>query len=143
MTRRTRRLLLFGLSAALGAILLAVWLVWPRTVSAIILSNAAKIRPGMTLVEAEAILGGPARDECTGPTKFIYSEAETRKTFTRGTLPGLDDRHAWLASLVWRSDHARVQIGLTQDHRVAWLGAYPVRRYDEGPLDRLCRWLGL
>jgi hypothetical protein len=50
MTRR--RLLLFGLPAALLLISVAIWLMIP--------AEARKIQPGMTLAEVEEILGGPA-----------------------------------------------------------------------------------
>jgi hypothetical protein len=71
MTRRTRRLLLFGLPAGLVAAMLAVWLLWPRT--AITRENADKIRMGMTLAEVETILGGRARNEATGTLSFTRS----------------------------------------------------------------------
>jgi hypothetical protein len=56
MTRRTRRLLLFGLPAALLASAIAAALLWPRT--AITRENAARIQVGMTLTQVEAILAG-------------------------------------------------------------------------------------
>jgi hypothetical protein len=62
MTRR--RLLLFGLLAALLVLGAGAWVVWPRM--AITPENAAKIKQGMTLAEVESILGGAARDESTG-----------------------------------------------------------------------------
>jgi SmpA / OmlA family len=55
MTRRSRRLVLFALTAGLPVALIAAWLVWPRT--AITRENAAQIREGMTRSEVEAILG--------------------------------------------------------------------------------------
>jgi hypothetical protein len=64
MSRRTRRLLLLALPV-LVALAAGAWLPWPRT--AITRENVEKIQPGMTLEEAEAILGGPARDEAGGP----------------------------------------------------------------------------
>jgi hypothetical protein len=57
MTRRTRRLLLLALPAGLAVALVAAWLHWPRP-SAITRENAAKIRAGMTLAEAENSPGG-------------------------------------------------------------------------------------
>ena len=65
MTRR--RVLLLGLLATAVGVAAAAWLLWPRT--AITRENAAKVREGMTLAEVEAILGGPARDETTGPVE--------------------------------------------------------------------------
>lgn len=65
MTTR-RRLLLFGLLAGFTVVgMLVAWLFLPRT--AITPKNAAKIQVGMTRSEVESILGGPARDESTGP----------------------------------------------------------------------------
>jgi hypothetical protein len=55
MTRR--RFLFLSLAAAVVALAIGVWLLWPRT--AITRENAEKIRLGMTLAEVEAILGGP------------------------------------------------------------------------------------
>jgi hypothetical protein len=72
MTRRARRMLLFGLPAAVVAVAVSAWLLWPRT--AITRENADKIRMGMTLAEVEAILGGPARDESTGPLVVILAK---------------------------------------------------------------------
>src|SRR4051812_12875345 len=66
MTKRSRRLLLFSVPAALVAGLLAAWLLWPRT--AITRENAERVQVGMTRAEVEAILGGPARDDSTGLT---------------------------------------------------------------------------
>src|SRR5260370_30931418 len=58
------RLVPLGLLGGLFALGLGGWLLWPRT--AITPENAAKIREGMTLLEVEAILGGPGRNESTG-----------------------------------------------------------------------------
>lgn len=62
-----RRLLLLALPVGLLVLAIGVGLLWPRT--AITRENAAKIEPGMTLAEVEAKLGGPARDETTGPVE--------------------------------------------------------------------------
>lgn len=62
----SRRLLLRF--ALLTAILVAAVL-WPRP-SAITRENQAKVHEGMTRDEFEAILGGPPRDESSGPTEY-------------------------------------------------------------------------
>jgi hypothetical protein len=64
---RQRALLvgLLGVALATGA---TAWLLWPRT--AVTRENAPKVRVGMPLAEVEAILGGPARDEATGPVTW-------------------------------------------------------------------------
>lgn len=61
-----QRLLLLGLvtgSLVLGA---GFWVLWPRP-SAITVENAEKIRTGMSLADVEILLGGPPRNETTGP----------------------------------------------------------------------------
>jgi hypothetical protein len=60
-----RRLVLLGVPAAVVAVALVVWLLLPRG-TAITRGNAAKIQPGMTRAEVEALLGGPAGDYTAG-----------------------------------------------------------------------------
>src|SRR5262249_13734059 len=67
MTRR--RMLLLGSVAVVAALAVQWWAIQPA-LSAINAVNAAKVEKGMTLAEVEAILGGPARDELTGPVVF-------------------------------------------------------------------------
>jgi hypothetical protein len=124
MTRR--RLLLFGLLAAVTG--LGGWLLWPR--SAITRENAAKIQIGMTLAEVEAILGGPARDDSTGPF-----EGEWPRDFKFDpTNPDAD----------WHSDTVLVLVRLDGRNRVKSFEVLPVRRSDgESSLDVIRRWLGL
>jgi hypothetical protein len=69
MTTR-RRLLLFGLPAALVLLGVGAVVLWPRP-SAITPENAKKIQKGMTLAEVEELLGGPARNESGMPDNFI------------------------------------------------------------------------
>ena len=65
--RRSRRLFVVSV-AAMSLVLSSAgwnfWATWPRSV--ITRENAAKIRPGMTGAEVEALLGGAARDETGG-----------------------------------------------------------------------------
>jgi hypothetical protein len=143
MTRRTRRLLLFGLPTAVVVVLLAVWLLWPR--SALTRENAAKIREGMTRAEVEALLGGPARNESTGltnpdirtPDAAEHSRVETQmaermlEVAAGGTVWG------------WTSDRVAVHVRFDEAGRVSVVEVFPLRRAAEDPLDRLCRWLGL
>jgi hypothetical protein len=65
MTRR-RFLLFASLITAIG-LSVGIWLSSPR--SAITLANATRIEEGMPLSEVETILGGPARDESSGPVE--------------------------------------------------------------------------
>lgn len=62
MTRR--RWMLLSLCCHVAGI--AMYLAWPRP-SASNAENAARIRPGMSVAKVQEILGGPARDESTGP----------------------------------------------------------------------------
>src|SRR5579859_1727961 len=49
---------------------IAAYGMWPRE-SAINAENAAKIRPGQSLWEVEVILGGPERDDSSGPVTLL------------------------------------------------------------------------
>ena len=121
MSRRTRRLMLFCLPAAMVAGLTVAWLSWPRT--AITRENAERIQPGMTLAEVEAILGGPARDE--GPEQRSLVSIQSVRP----------DRE-------WNSAQVSVWVFLDVEGRVRECRAIPVPPAP-GPLERLRRWLGL
>jgi hypothetical protein len=121
MTRRTRRLLLLALPAALVTAALTGWLLWSRT--AITAANAARIEKGMTLAEVEALLGGPARDEAPD---------HPRENLLRGVRPDHE----------WHSQFVTVNLYLDSDGRVReYRATLPPR--PPGPLDVLRRWLGL
>jgi hypothetical protein len=129
MTRRTRRLLILAVVGA-AALAAGVSLVWPQAPrSEINQENIARIRPGTTLAEVEATLGGPARDESTGPLASDLSEG--LESYDR---PG---------RLKWQSDRAVIWLHLDAEGKAGKVSAVPVRRAEEGPLDRLRRWLGL
>ncbi len=139
MSRRTRRTLLLALPVTLGMIAAALWLLWPRT--AITRENAARIQPGMTRADVEALLGGPARDDTTGPVaredppEFAPPDAQGRRF--RITLIDLRPH------LEWHSDEVQVWVHVDAEGRVTDCRAFPMRRTDESLLDRLRRWLGL
>src|SRR3954454_18377485 len=70
---RKRRLLLAACFLALAGLWLGVvW--WIRSTTAITLKNAERLRVGMTQAEVEAILGGPARNEASGPILATNSQ---------------------------------------------------------------------
>jgi hypothetical protein len=146
MTQRRRQL--FGLSAALVAVALAVWLLGPRT--AITAENAEKIQVGMTRAEVEALLGGPARDEAGGALEPLFdgSESALERDALRERLAMA--RHgdrltrngaATIAYKSWESGQVVVLIGF-QEGRVDVIDINPARPIHRGPLDRLRRWLG-
>jgi hypothetical protein len=137
-----RRVLLFGLPAATVAGLLVAWLLWPRT--AITQENAARIEPGMTLAEAEALLGGPARCDATGPYNVNpadfagdpwcprQEEALTRKD---GEVIG------WQRS--WATDNTLVVVRFDRGNRVTEVVYGPVTPVQRDLLRLIRRWLRL
>jgi hypothetical protein len=142
MTRRTRRLLI-ALPVALALSLAVAWLVWPRT--AITRENAEKIQEGMTLAEVETILGGPPRDETTGPVVLDPDLIEPGAGW-EGSLQG-----RWLDFMFVEPPAKRVM--WHSDQVVVWVpwhagcvnacDYFPLRRADESPIDMIRRWLRL
>jgi hypothetical protein len=138
---RRRRLLLLTIAAVVVVLVIAVWLVWPGP-SAITRENAARIKEGMTLAEVEAILGGPARDETTGPV-----EREDPPEFAPPDARGI----RWRITIAdmrsslqrWESDQARVWVHFDAEGRVTDCQHFSMRRANEGPIDMLRRWLRL
>jgi hypothetical protein len=149
MTPRRRHLLL-AMPATLVTLAVGAWLFWPRT--AITPENAARIQPGMTLAEVEVILGGPARDESTGPLTADAPDDEEPRDLI-GALRVMDfetaDAARWRAipvrspPLLWRSYRLIVRVELDAAGRVGSSDSLPVDVADESPIDRLRRWLGL
>jgi hypothetical protein len=140
VTRRTR-LLLFALPGALVATMLAAWVLWPRT--AITRENAAKIQPGMTLAEVEAILGGPARDEAMGPLVLDQNGARPDAEAMLDELHFVLGRLGSPPLLQWQSNQVAIVLQFDAAGRVTECHTLPLCRGDESPLDRLRRWLGL
>src|SRR5262245_10142275 len=89
MSKRRRRVVGGAALASLGALGLTAWLLWPRT--AITRENGEKIHEGMTQAEVEAILGGPARDEASGPLVADSTPAEARGELARAFAKPGDD----------------------------------------------------
>jgi hypothetical protein len=76
MWLRRRRLLLVGLAAvAVVGVAIAFVLLVPHPHAGITLENNERIRPGMTLEEVEAILGGPPGDYTDGRFKPLLTPA--------------------------------------------------------------------
>jgi hypothetical protein len=133
MTRR--RVLLFGLPTAVAAVAVAVWLLWPRT--AITRENAAMIVRGMTLAEVEAVLGGRARTETTGPVELDWNLDTGMVVLNELNLES--NRPA----CTWQSDRVSIYVQFSQDGRVTDCQVFPMRRAPESAHDKLRRWLGL
>jgi hypothetical protein len=141
MTRRV--LLMFGLLSIAALGLAGFWLLWPS--SAINRENAAKIRDGMSLAEVEAILGGPARDDSTGPVMADLHDDDGRPLTERElirTLAGMWENNI-PAPKFWRSNQVMIGVHLDPSGRVARCEVLRVRRIQAGPMDILRRWFGL
>jgi hypothetical protein len=132
---RPRRRLFIALGLLACVLLTGVaWLLWPRG-SGITRANAARIAKGMTLDEVEALLGGPARDESTGPLNPDHK---------LGFGPGGVVRE-------WRSDEVIIHVTMDRNGHVSTNMVIPVHRVPDpiqrfgrqSPLARLQRWLGL
>jgi hypothetical protein len=139
MTRR--RVLLLGCVTAVVVIVVAAWALWPAP-TAITTDNAAWITQGMPLADVEAILGGPARDETTGPVERI-EPPEFASPDARG--------NRWRIAIVdmrpdvqrWESDRARVWVQFDQNGLATDCQVFPLQRRAEGALAALRRWLHL
>jgi hypothetical protein len=146
MPTRARRLLLLILPAGLAALAIVICMLWPRT--SITRENASKIQVGMTLAEVEAILGGPARDESTGPCHLDESginpvDLSNREEPTRLELQRLLIEMRPHTYILWRSDSVVIwatQSQEGQDRQLTQVGYVPLQRSNESLLDRLRRW---
>jgi hypothetical protein len=138
MTRR--RLLLFGLPAALLLLGVSSWLLWPRP-TAITREHAAKIQKGMTLADVEELLGGPARNESDMPDNFIndaFVTADTDEMKMARLRPGARP----FENKRWASPGFVVLVDFDDSGRVIRHSncAFEV---DKSLLDKLRRWLRL
>jgi hypothetical protein len=142
MSKR-KRLVGVVVLVSLGALGLTVWLHWPRT--AINERSAGKLKNwiaiDMTLAEVEAFLGGPARDESTGP--LVVDDTAP------GPLPAHDlteflvrrPEHPQRTRRVWLSNRRVIVVYFHDNSRACACEVLPVRLVNEGPLDLLDRWL--
>jgi hypothetical protein len=117
------------------------YLTWPR--SAITEQAAAQIREGMTLAEAETRMGGPPRDESTGPiAPRDSSEPYPWYLFFPPQYIG-PDGVAGPEPIVWQSDDVFVRVHLDNNGRITCCQQTLVRRLPESPLAMHRRWLRL
>jgi hypothetical protein len=129
---RSRRCRLVVLAAAGAAVALAVgfWMLWPPThITAITWANAAKVQPGMTLDEVEAILGGPARFDATGPVSYCLTGVE-------GFDPTVPRPPEWL------SDEVLVMVYLDANRRVQRCVPVTVQQEDRNVIGIIRRRFG-
>jgi hypothetical protein len=117
--------------------------------SAIHQENYEKICAGMNLVDVETLLGGPSRDESTGPLTadidkddqgdiklFMWREAQFIGT------KGMRDRRFPMTA-TWTSDSLVVVVEFDADGRVVETACLHVRRVRESPLELVRRWIGI
>jgi hypothetical protein len=101
--------------------------------SVITRENYGRLNPGMTLDEIEEILGGPARDEASGPTTY------TARPFIGGSI------HWYIGDVSkdWIADTLVIRVGLDDNGRVCMIGCRENERIHEGLVDTVRRWLRL
>jgi hypothetical protein len=129
--------LLFAWLCCIGVGVVA-YVAWPRTSSSINAENYSLLRPGMRHDEVEAILGGPARNECTGPIEVDMDEGDPRHDLDPAVWYVVTGG-PWNRCQEWRSDVLLVSV-CYEDGRVVELESLPVRRVYESPLDLIRRW---
>ena len=141
----TRRCSLLFAPPVIAVLVAGAWLIWPRT--AITRENAAKLHVGMTLEEVETILGGPARDESTGPCELdvsVFKHAEKEKVTGEAPLEKTQNRPS--RGRRWLSDRVAIWVREAEDDqgwRIIEIDYIPRRRSEESVLDRVRRWLHL
>jgi hypothetical protein len=150
MATMTRcRLLLIGHLAVIAVLCVASLLFWPRP-SAINRENFERLEIGMALADVETILGGPARNESTGP--LTSDEPEGAVAGGPETQLVLVPDGGWVSSgggqfvppaKQWLSNTQLICVSLDHSGRVESCHAVPVRRMQEPPLETLRRWLRL
>jgi hypothetical protein len=114
MARRAY-LWLAGLALVVGALLLTDWLLWEPGLTE---GNVRRLRPGMTLAEVEALLGGPTSDTFEMPP----------------------DYRAFRWQREWREGGNSVVVQFFANGHV--MSAAGRGRPQPGPLARLRLWLG-
>jgi hypothetical protein len=140
MTRR--RLLLFALPAALVLLGACAWVVWPC--ASITQENAERIQSGMTLAEVEVILGGPARQDTTGPVSpdgFDGEAIPDGNVFESGVAGDDEEVVGW--DRRWLSDTVFVMVRFDRDNHVLEVRCRPMYRVERGFLETVSRWLRL
>jgi hypothetical protein len=136
-----RRLLFVALPIAM-VLGLGAWLLWPRTM--ITQENADKIQPGMTLAEVEAILGGPARQDATGPIAtegFDDAPIPEGNSFEAGLAGEDGELIGW--DRRWFSDTIMVTIHFDLENHVSEIRCRPMFPVERGMIETLRRWLHL
>lgn len=142
MTPRKRRTFLLGLAGCLAVLACVVFLAQDH--SAINPANYERIQVGMPLAEVEAILGGPARDEATGP---IVADENDDLDFLEWKVDIFRISYDWTLLNAtkdvqrWNSDRLMIRVEPDEQRRVAGKARLEVRRVQESPWQKVRRWL--
>jgi hypothetical protein len=121
------RLCQFTVLAVLAVAAVCAAVAW-RHPSAITLENEARIREGMTLRELGAILGGPPRDESTGPAEHNPNGLGTTHIPGRAPPAHVTQIHEWI------SDEVMIRVAFDADGRAEWISTCALRRAYPGVL---------
>jgi hypothetical protein len=125
LTMTPRRLLLLALPSVIVLLGIVGWLLWPaQATTTITRENAERIENGMAIEQVEKILGGPARDETTGPTRIFCATVPENVT-----------------SYWWMTDQLFVVACCDNDARVVYCECRPAHRVHEGFFEMLRRML--
>jgi hypothetical protein len=142
MVAMTRRRLLLPSLVCLVAVV--AYVVWPRP-SQFNAAAAAKVEVGMDLATVETILGGPARDESTGPLATADSKDDATGKLDLLLMRAMEQSGGgWPLPVTqeWVSDSVIIHIGFVNG-RAGVPEVVPVRRVHETPWATLRRWLKL
>ncbi len=139
MRRRKLRWVLAGLAVLLLAV--GGFVLWPQS-DRITRENYDRIKIGMTIAEAEAILGPPG-DFSSGPLKYTQDSPRGRsngaaapRDFQLSSRLSRATESQW-EPVEWRNDHriAFVYVGSGELVRYAWFEE--VERIDQSSVDNL------
>jgi len=119
------------------------WIWWsPRT--AITPENYERIELGITQMEVEEILGGPARDEATGPLQNAGEDCDVmkwREWVIRSS--GADERPGQPFVRYWFSDELIVECCFDSAGQLTGKECMHVRPYRRSPLQLIADWIHL
>jgi hypothetical protein len=111
--------LLVGIFAVLLLIGAGIVVLWPGP-SMITRENEARIHEGMGMEELRAILGGPPRDDSTGPTELDPDAPIDRV--------GCPPPSSVTPIYEWQSDQVLIRVHFDTDGRADWISTCPLRR---------------
>jgi hypothetical protein len=143
---RTVYLLGVGLALVGLAFVLTDALLWEPGVTE---ANFHRIRPRMTLVEVEALLGGPGKvfrlqhaNELWDPQLEYFWLSDGRGIVECVDRKGRPPRGSWPGFRCWSGERGRLAVGVDGKGRVQLVDWYPRRDTQPSPLARLRARLG-